>query len=168
MSPEVTREFATSALFFHVSNWNTEPSMSPPETSRTKSDRNCSPFWYIRLTIRSSFGFICLLPHSVSVFPVSCGTPDCKSRRPGQPIPQWRCRWAPPAHSPAAPVSPIPASSSFLQRGVLLLCELQKQPTPARLNPLIHHQPGFLVCESPAAFYQFDHLVGGCEVQSLG
>src|ERR1039457_2165684 len=94
MSPEVTLEFAISTLFLHVSNWNTEPSMSPPETSRTKSDRNCSPFWYMRLTIRSSFGFICLLPHSVSVFPVSCETPYCKSRRQGQPIPQWRCRWA--------------------------------------------------------------------------
>jgi len=32
----------------------------------------------------------------------------------------------------------------------------------------MHHQPGFLVGESPGTFYQFNHLVGGCEVQSLG
>src|ERR1035438_8684850 len=104
MSPEVTREFATSTLFLHVSNWNIEPSMSPPETSRTKSDRNCSPFWYVLLTIRSSLGFICLLPHSVSILLVSCGIPDCKSRRQGQRIPRLRCRSAPPAHSLAASV----------------------------------------------------------------
>src|ERR1035437_8532854 len=65
MSPEVTRAFASSTLFFHVSNWNTEPSMSPPVTSRTKSDWNWSPFWYIRLTIKSSFVFI-WLPYILS------------------------------------------------------------------------------------------------------
>jgi hypothetical protein len=60
------------------------------------------------------------------------------------------------------------ANSSLPQRGVLLLGEIKEYPAPPHLNPLMDHQPGFLVAESPCAFYQSDHLVGGCEVQSLG
>jgi len=66
----------------------------------------------------------------------------------------------------------MPASGSNIsglpQLCVLLLGQTQKQSAPAHGDALLQHQPGFLVNESPAAFNQFDHLCGGCKVQSLG
>ena len=51
---------------------------------------------------------------------------------------------------------------------VLLLGQIQEHPTAPYLKPVIHRQPAFLIRESPGAFYQFDHLVRGCEMQSAG